>query len=1054
VRIERLELRAFGPFTGVTLELGGADAGLHLIHGRNEAGKSTTLRALKGLLFGIPHITQDAHVHPPPDLRIGAVLQDGTGRRLAIIRRKGRKNDLMDMDTEAPLDPSLLTGVLGGVDQQLFDAMYGLDHESLRCGGEALLRGEGEVGSSLLEAGMGGRGIHDVLTRLESEADRIFLPHGKNPLLNQALRELTGAKKTVRQGEVSADAWHAQKDAIEAARAELHGLDAERRRVAEEKYRLERIRDVLGPLQELRALREERGRIGAVPELSDDDMAQRAEAERVGEDAAREVKRLADEVAKLEDRLGSLREPEVLAEVSEEAIQDLADRLGSHRRSLDEQPELTARLRHVEEEMRALLARVRPGGDSDAIDAVGMRSGLAERVRELANERSGLEGSLDQARSVLTSVVGKRRAAEARLREAVELAPAVDLEMVPVPGEATMDRFVAEFAELADGHRRLREEETALVEQRADTDRQLDAERRQGDVPDEAQLAHARADRDALWARIRDGERDAAIAQGFERAMVQADEVADRLRREAARVATHARLWADREALVGRMERLESRRRELHALGEDLRGRWNAAWDATGIHPMEPPAMLEWRKALEDVRGLLGDEREAAAQAERCETALEAWRARWGSCMEELGLPANAAAAEAEAVLEDLRTLLAKREAAGELRRRIEAMDRDRKAFEARVEGLARDRTPDLAEGPLEDRADALVRRWHRAQSERDERVLREKDLQAARGRLDEARRRSAWATEVLDGLMAQVGAADLQALRDAEARLCHARDLDARIRDVEERILRRGEGATVDELAEQARDREASEVRARVDELEGHMEALDRRRTEAAQRMGSTEAGLQVLEGRSAASAAEEVAEALARVKAHAHRHVRLRLAAVLLRRELERYRDQHQGPVLQRAGPLFARLTLGSYTRLKAGYGSDDDRVLVCVRADGREVGTPGLSDGTRDQLYLALRMATIEHNASSGDPLPFVLDDVFVHFDDERTRAGLAALGDLAASTQVLLFTHHARLVELARDAVPAERLCVHDLDDLRGTHPTMSTAASEAAQGGSR
>ena len=51
-----------------------------------------------------------------------------------------------------------------------------------------------------------------------------------------------------------------------------------------------------------------------------------------------------------------------------------------------------------------------------------------------------------------------------------------------------------------------------------------------------------------------------------------------------------------------------------------------------------------------------------------------------------------------------------------------------------------------------------------------------------------------------------------------------------------------------------------------------------------------------------------------------------------------------------------------------------------------------------------------------------MPLVLDDVLIHFDDGRARAALRVLGEFAATTQVLFFTHHERLVELAREALP--------------------------------
>ena len=87
---------------------------------------------------------------------------------------------------------------------------------------------------------------------------------------------------------------------------------------------------------------------------------------------------------------------------------------------------------------------------------------------------------------------------------------------------------------------------------------------------------------------------------------------------------------------------------------------------------------------------------------------------------------------------------------------------------------------------------------------------------------------------------------------------------------------------------------------------------------------------------------------------------------------------------------------------------------------------VGVEALSDGARDQLYLAIHLAALEHWLEANEPMPLVLDDVLIHFDDERAAAALEVLGELAGKTQVLYFTHHARLEELARRAVPPARL----------------------------
>jgi uncharacterized protein YhaN len=80
--------------------------------------------------------------------------------------------------------------------------------------------------------------------------------------------------------------------------------------------------------------------------------------------------------------------------------------------------------------------------------------------------------------------------------------------------------------------------------------------------------------------------------------------------------------------------------------------------------------------------------------------------------------------------------------------------------------------------------------------------------------------------------------------------------------------------------------------------------------------------------------------------------------------------------------------------------------------------QVGVEGMSDGTRDQLYLALRLATLEQYLANHEPLPFIVDDILIQFDDQRAEAALQVLAELSAKTQVLFFTHHWRLVELAK------------------------------------
>jgi uncharacterized protein YhaN len=78
--------------------------------------------------------------------------------------------------------------------------------------------------------------------------------------------------------------------------------------------------------------------------------------------------------------------------------------------------------------------------------------------------------------------------------------------------------------------------------------------------------------------------------------------------------------------------------------------------------------------------------------------------------------------------------------------------------------------------------------------------------------------------------------------------------------------------------------------------------------------------------------------------------------------------------------------------------------------VRANGDQVAIAGMSDGTRDQLFLSFRLASLGHYCAHAEPLPFVVDDILVHFDDARAAASMSLLAQFAKTTQVILLTHH--------------------------------------------
>lgn len=178
------------------------------------------------------------------------------------------------------------------------------------------------------------------------------------------------------------------------------------------------------------------------------------------------------------------------------------------------------------------------------------------------------------------------------------------------------------------------------------------------------------------------------------------------------------------------------------------------------------------------------------------------------------------------------------------------------------------------------------------------------------------------------------------------------------------------------------------------------------------------------------AAAAREAMESAAARYRAAIRPWARLRLAHALLKEALNRFRERAQAPMVAAASTYFSLMTGGRYQRLVADE-ADDTPVLRAERTDGERIGVDAMSDGTGDQLYLALRLAALDLRRASHPPMPLVLDDVLITSDDERASNILRALARYAEGGQVMIFTHHRHLIDVARTTLGERGLAIHNL-----------------------
>lgn len=159
--------------------------------------------------------------------------------------------------------------------------------------------------------------------------------------------------------------------------------------------------------------------------------------------------------------------------------------------------------------------------------------------------------------------------------------------------------------------------------------------------------------------------------------------------------------------------------------------------------------------------------------------------------------------------------------------------------------------------------------------------------------------------------------------------------------------------------------------------------------------------------------------AQVEARLSAAQHQLAVLLIAQSSLTEAIAVWEKKSQPEVYRIASELFALMTDNAWRSVRINPDNQIEVTDALMATRPPEL----LSLGTRQQLYLALRIALLVTAENVGASLPILADDILVNFDDERRRGAARALAYLAEHRQVILFTCHADVVTLLQEADPA-------------------------------
>ncbi len=275
-------------------------------------------------------------------------------------------------------------------------------------------------------------------------------------------------------------------------------------------------------------------------------------------------------------------------------------------------------------------------------------------------------------------------------------------------------------------------------------------------------------------------------------------------------------------------------------------------------------------------------------------------------------------------------------------------------------------------------------------------------------------------------------GLSDLAALGGLAERANRIAQLDEEIAEYEGLLSQQGGGMPIDLLEADASGLDFSQIDAEITRSQERRNDLTQVEGEAESEERELDRQLREMDGSDrAALRSADVQFELGKAEEGSERFVRLILARYLANEAVRRYAEAHQDPIIERASTYLAMLTNGAYTRAGVIEDSKKATLLSAVTASGEEWQIHQLSSGIRDVLYLSLRLAALEASVERTGPMPIVLDDILVNLDEEHSAAALRCFANISSTSQVLLFTHHSHIVDLAESVLSTQELALHHL-----------------------
>ncbi|WP_433748652.1 AAA family ATPase [Falsibacillus pallidus] len=978
MQIKEIHIYGYGKFESLILH---PDENLQVFFGENEAGKSTIMAFIQNILFGFPtKVQNERRFEPKTHSKYGGqlIIEAESWGEAAIERVRGKAaGDVKVLLKDGTVGgEELLARILAGIDKSVFQAIFSFSVHGLQ---QVHRLSKEDIGKYLFSAGtMGTDRIFEAQRDLQKEMDDLFKPSGRKPLLNKELEELRELERMMKKARHENEKYTSLTRSLEKNEGELESIAAERDNLQQKLLHIQHLQKMMPVFHQYNRINKRLVELEGIHIPSDGHSRLEKTLERI-QTAENEWQSSASQIAEMDEYL--LRnEPDPNFQNAEAEITKAAAEWQAYLQWKEDSSRLSRQLEDVNRtlELNSKELHLPPFTFEEW---AYVQAGL--EMKAAVKETVEKDLRLNMLKEDL--VVQKEREA----KKLAEMDKRLDVLENDMFSEEDFRELEKSFSGGA-SENQLREEWNSLNERVKDLTIQSEWNKNQYKSSRGMHILFMAASFALLiWGFMESN----MILTGAALLLI---------------VLSGGQFWMSRKKMIKSQAKINKKKELLKNKADSLSLQFQSSdsgrfQEQKAQHDYQIKLRNEWKMTLIQLE-------EQQGRCSEGQELLDKWQKEWSGHKQkadELKRALKLSESFPVSRLEDAFNLVKESIAAAAEGQKLEDMIKELSAkilnWEDGVKSLG------LSVGVRGDSAEEMIVQLKRMMKAEEEKKFFYREGRKKLDQLKEARLKLKTGLENLRGqlndLLNQASVKDEEEFRQKAEQFKEKEELLKELSLLEMQLSEKD----LEELASFRTDEglfnECSLIEAGIKECEQQIRVLQRTSSELRQEIKIMEEGGVYTELMHRFNYQKSLFQEKAKQWAS------LSAAKRILEKTTRKFEEERFPKVILEAERFLQRLTNGEYL----GIIQQKEQSFMIKRKDGLLFEPSEVSQATSEQIYTSFRFALVSV-LKEEYPLPLIIDDAFVHFDQTRMSAMAEILHELSSSTQILFFTCHSHLKKL--------------------------------------